>query len=125
MGKNLLLWLIIAAVLLTVFQNFQVKSGPEEIDYSTFLDLVNSDQVRDVVVVVQTISGLRSSGQRFETVQPQIIDNALIDDLLDHNVNFKGNKPEQQSIWTQLLVASFPILVIIACLLYTSDAADE
>jgi len=118
MGKNLLLWLIIAAVLLTVFQNFQVKTGPEEIDYSTFLDLVNSDQVRDVEVEGQTISGLRSSGQRFETVQPQIIDNALIDDLLDHNVNFKGNRPEQQSIWTQLLVASFPILVIIAVFMF-------
>jgi cell division protease FtsH len=118
MGKNLLLWLIIAAVLLTVFQNFQVKTGPEEIDYSTFLELVNSDQVRQVEVEGQTISGLRSSGQHFETVQPQIIDNALIDDLLEHNVNFKGNRPEQQSIWTQLLVASFPILVIIAVFMF-------
>ena len=118
MGKNLLLWLIIAAVLLTVFQNFQVKTGPEEIDYSTFLELVNSDQVRQVEVEGQTISGLRSSGQHFETVQPQIIDNALIDDLLEHNVNFKGNRPEQQSIWIQLLVASFPILVIIAVFMF-------
>ena len=51
-------------------------------------------------------------------MQPQITDNALIGDLLDHNVDFKGNRPEQQSIWTQLLVASFPILVIIAVFMF-------
>ena len=118
MGKNLLLWLIIAAVLLTVFQNFQVKSGPEEIDYSTFLELVNKSQIREVEVEGQTIIGTRYDGQTFETIQPQISDNALISDLLDHNVSFKGNKPEQQSIWTQLLVASFPILVIIAVFMF-------
>ncbi len=118
MGKNLLLWLIIAAVLLTVFQNFQVKGGPEEIDYSTFLELVNKSQIREVEVEGQTISGSRYDGQTFQTIQPQISDNALISDLLDHNVTFKGNKPEQQSIWTQLLVASFPILVIIAVFMF-------
>ncbi|MAI41159.1 MAG: ATP-dependent zinc metalloprotease FtsH [Candidatus Azotimanducaceae bacterium] len=118
MGKNLLLWLIIAAVLLTVFQNFQIKDGSDEIDYSTFLELVNKGQVRDIEVNGQTITGNRYTGESFETIQPQISDNALIDDLLDHNVNFKGNKPEQQSIWTQLLVASFPILVIIAVFMF-------
>jgi cell division protease FtsH len=40
MGKNLLLWLIIAAVLLTVFRNFDVNRGPEEVDYSSFLEMV-------------------------------------------------------------------------------------
>jgi cell division protease FtsH len=118
MGKNLLLWLIIAAVLLTVFQNFNVSRGPEEIDYSVFLDLVNQNQVREVEVDGLTIRGLRFDGQPFETIQPQIADNALIDDMLDHNVSFKGNRPEQQSIWTQLLVASFPILVIIAVFMF-------
>ncbi len=118
MGKNLLLWLIIAAILLTVFQNFQITNGADEIDYSTFLELVNKGQVRDIEVNGQTIIGTRYTGESFETVQPQISDNALIDDLLDHNVNFKGNKPEQQSIWTQLLVASFPILVIIAVFMF-------
>ncbi len=118
MGKNLLLWLIIAAVLLTVFQNFNVNRGPEEIDYSEFLELVNLNQVKTVEVDGLTIIGERFNGVQFETIQPQIADNALIDDLLDHNVRFRGNRPEQQSIWTQLLVASFPILVIIAVFMF-------
>ncbi len=118
MGKNLLLWLIIAAVLLTVFQNFNVRPETQEIDYSTFLELVNQNQVRNVEVDGLTIRGERYDGQPFETIQPQITDSALIGDLLDHNVEFKGNRPEQQSIWTQLLVASFPILVIIAVFMF-------
>jgi cell division protease FtsH len=118
MGKNLLLWLIIAAVLLTVFQNFNVRPEPDEIDYSAFLELVNQNQVRSVEIEGLTIHGERYDGQKFETIQPQITDSALIGDMLDHNVDFKGSRPEQQSIWTQLLVASFPILVIIAVFMF-------
>ena len=119
MGKNLLLWLIIAAVLLTVFQNFNVRSETPEIDYSTFLALLNQDQLRQVEFVdEQTIRGQRDDGQTFETIQPHIMDSALIGDLLDHNVSFKGNRPKQQSIWTQLLMASFPILLIIAVFMF-------
>ena len=118
MGKNLLLWLVIAAVLLTVFQNFNVQRGPMEIEYSSFLDLVNRNQVTTVEVDGLTIRGEGIDGRQFETIQPQIVDKALIDDFLDHNVTFKGERPEQQSIWTQLLVASFPILVIIAVFMF-------
>jgi len=118
MGKNLLLWLIIAAVLLTVFQNFNVRPDNEEIDYSAFLEMVDQNQVRTVEVDGLTIRGERSDGGTFETIQPQITDSALIGDMIDRNVDFKGKRPEQQSIWTQLLVASFPILVIIAVFMF-------
>jgi cell division protease FtsH len=118
MGKNLLLWLIIAAVLLTVFQNFSVRPENEEIDYSAFLEMVGQNQVRTVEVDGLTIRGQRSDGSVFETIQPQLTDSALIGDMIDQNVDFKGKRPEQQSIWTQLLVASFPILVIIAVFMF-------
>jgi|TARA_Y100000310_G_scaffold269721_1_gene283099 cell division protease FtsH len=118
MGKNLLLWLIIAAVLLTVFNNFSVTQGPEEVEYSHFVELINSNQVRNVTFDGLVIRGERYNGDAFETIQPQVGDKALIDDMLDHGVSFKGSRPEQQSIWTQLLVASFPILVIIAVFMF-------
>lgn len=118
MAKNLLLWLVIAAVLLTVFQNFNVNKNPEEVKYSTFLELVKRNQVKTIEIDGLTIRGERSDGLRFETIQPQIVDKALIDDLVDHKVDFKGERPEQQSIWMQLLVASFPILVIIAVFMF-------
>jgi len=118
MGKNLLLWLIIAAVLLTVFQNFNVDRGPEEITYSDLLERITTNQVREADITGLTLRGELHSGQKFETILPQGFDMALIDDMRDHNVEFRFNRPEQQSIWTQLLVASFPILVIIAVFMF-------
>jgi len=118
MGKNLLLWLVIAAVLLTVFRNFDVSQTTQEIDYSTFLELVNRGQIKRVDVSGLVIRGTKFDGEPFETVQPQIQDKALIDDMVNNNVEFSAQKPEQQSIWTQLLVASFPILVIIAVFMF-------
>ncbi|MDA9282045.1 ATP-dependent zinc metalloprotease FtsH [Pseudomonadales bacterium] len=118
MGKNILLWLVIAVVLLTVLQNFNVSRPPEEVPYSTFLELVNGNQVRSVEVDGLIIRGERSDGISFETIQPQIVDKALIDDMVEHKVAFQGERPEQQSIWMQLLVASFPILVIIAVFMF-------
>ena len=46
MVKNLLLWLVIAAVLLTVFQNFNVQSAKETLDYSTFIREIRDDRVK-------------------------------------------------------------------------------
>ena len=90
MRKNLMLWLIIAAVLLMVFQNFNTQSSNEEIDYSSFLDLVNQNQVRSVEVEGLTIKGEYQDGRRFETVQPQIVDEALIGDMLDRRAATLG-----------------------------------
>lgn len=118
MGKNLLLWLIIAAVLLMVFNKFNVSQGPEEVTYSDFLEMVTQNQVRNVDIEGLVIRGERYDGERFEAIQPQVVDKALIDEMVDHNVDFRGARPETQSIWTQLLVASFPILVIIAIFMF-------
>ena len=118
MGKNLLLWLIIAAVLLMVFNKFNVTQGPEEVTYSDFLEMVTQNQVRNVDIEGLVIRGERYDGERFEAIQPQVVDKALIDEMVDHNVDFRGARPETQSIWTQLLVASFPILVIIAIFMF-------
>jgi len=64
------------------------------------------------------ITGKRTDGDSFKTIRPAIQDNGLIGDLVDNHVVVEGKQPEQQSIWTQLLVASFPILVIIAVFMF-------
>jgi cell division protease FtsH len=114
MGKNLLLWLIIAAVLLTVFNNFNPRPQPQEIPYSSFVAEVQQDQVHDVQINGLVIIGKRKSGEDFKVIRPPIDDPKLMDELINHNVNVVGEAPEQQSIWAQLLIASFPILIIIA-----------
>ncbi|OLU35543.1 ATP-dependent metalloprotease [Pseudomonas sp. PA15(2017)] len=118
MAKNLILWLIIAAVLVTVMNNFSSPSETNKLNYSEFIGQVQSGGVKRVTVDGYIISGMRSDGSSFETVRPAIQDNGLIKDLMDNNVEIVGKQPEQQSIWTQLLVASFPILVIIAVFMF-------
>ena len=118
MVKNLLLWLVIAAVLLSVFNNFNMQQSPEQVGYSELIAEIQSDQVKKVVVDGLTISGERYDGSNFETIRPMVEDPKLIDDLLEHKVEVEGRKPEQQSVWTQLLVASFPILIIIAVFMF-------
>ena len=118
MAKNLILWLITAAVLVTVMNNFSSPSEPQTLNYSDFLEQVKEGRVERVTVDGFVIIGKRSDGDTFKTIRPAIQDNGLIGDLLDNNVLIEGKQPEQQSIWTQLLVASFPILVIIAVFMF-------
>ena len=113
MGKNLLLWLIIAAVLLTVFNNFSVQPAPEKMSYSQFIELVRMDEVRSVTIDGLIINGVRKSGEDFRVIRPDMYDQKLLDDLYNHRVEIVGKEPEKQSFWAQLLIASFPILIII------------
>ena len=118
MARNLVLWLVIAAVLLTIFNNFSTESETGRLSYSDFVAEVQSGRIERVTVDGFTIEGVRQNGDRFETVRPAISDPKLIDDLLEHNVVVEGKMPEQQSLWQQLLVATFPILIIIAIFMF-------
>jgi cell division protease FtsH len=87
MAKNLLLWLVIAAVLLSIFNNFSMQSPTERMVYSEFIQEIQRDQVRKVTIDGLTIYGERLDGSRFETTRPMLEDPQLIDDLLSHSVS--------------------------------------
>ncbi|MCH8265650.1 MAG: ATP-dependent zinc metalloprotease FtsH, partial [Proteobacteria bacterium] len=114
MAKNLILWMIIAGVLLTVFNNINQETKDDSINYSQFVREVRSGRVELVELAGINITGVRSDNTQFRTVMPLIGDDQLMNDLFDNGVEIIAKEPETQSIWTQLLVASFPILIIIA-----------
>ncbi|WP_067585839.1 ATP-dependent zinc metalloprotease FtsH [Endozoicomonas ascidiicola] len=120
MAKNLILWVIIALVLLTVFKNFDgMQSSTQKVAYSDFISQVENRQVSKVLIDGFTITGTMSNGERFETnLPPAVPDNKLMDELLLGKVQVDSKPIEKQSIWTQLLVASFPILVILAVFMF-------
>ena len=62
MARNLVLWLVIAAVLLTVFNNFSVETQSQQINYSQFVEEVNRDQIRRVIIDGQSIIATRANG---------------------------------------------------------------
>ena len=118
--KNILMWLFIAVTMFTVFSNFSSDSKQEVISYSEFLAQVESDQVLSVEFQNDnyTINGKTVNGKNFETVKPPFLQDDLSEILKDHRVSVIGEKPEQQSILKQLLVASFPILIILAVFIF-------
>jgi len=118
MVKNLLLWVVIAIVLMSVFQNINAPQAEQNLDYSQFIAEVQSDRIRRVETEGFTIYGERTDGSHFKTVRPYMEDPKLIDDLLEHKVEVIGREPEQQSLWRQLLIACFPILIIIAVFMF-------
>jgi len=118
MVKNLLLWVIIAGVLMFVFQNFNQPTRNDQLIYSDFIRQVQDGQISEVTISGLNIAGTRSDGSIFNTLRPYIEDPKLIDDLLSHNVRIQGAEPERESIWVQLLVGAFPILIIIAVFMF-------
>ena len=95
-----------------------MQGATEQVGYSEFIQEIQNDRIRKVVVDGLTITAERIDGSGFETIRPMVEDPKLMDDLLNHSVVVEGRKPEQQSVWTQLLVASFPILIIIAVFMF-------
>lgn len=116
--KNLVLWLVIAAILFSVFQNFNGSEAKNELSYSQFVQEVQADKVTQVTVDGLMIRGQRTDNSYFTVVRPEIYDPKLIDDLLAHNVVVKGTEPHRASLWEQLLVASFPILLFIGVFMF-------
>jgi len=117
MGKNLLLWLIIAAVLLTVFQNFNVEPKQDPMSYSDFVKAVNNGQISEVAIQGDKIYAQDKADNRYVVIW-STNDQKLQDELIANNVDVKFEEPERQSILTQILIASFPILIIIAVFMF-------
>lgn len=118
MVKNLLLWLVIAAVLMSVFNNFNPQAKDNSMSYSHFVEAVQQGRVESVKIDGLEIKGEFKNGDRFLTLRPYVDDPDLMNDLLSNKVSVEGVKPERQGLLTQLLVASFPILIIIAVFVF-------
>ncbi|BFM21769.1 ATP-dependent zinc metalloprotease FtsH [Gilvimarinus japonicus] len=118
MTKNLILWLIIAAVLFSVFQGFQQPAQSESMSYSEFVTAVEQDRVREVTIQETDIRGVMADSSSFKTKMPSVPDTNLMGDLRHHDVKITALAPEKPGLLYQLLIASFPILIIIAVFLF-------
>ncbi|RZO95291.1 MAG: ATP-dependent metallopeptidase FtsH/Yme1/Tma family protein [Gammaproteobacteria bacterium] len=118
--KNLLMWLFIAITVFSVFNNLNTETSAQELSYSEFISQVESDQVLSVEFASDnyTLKGKTVNGESFETVRPPFLQDDLSEILSDHRVAVTGERPEEQSVFKQLLIASFPILIILAVFIF-------
>mgnify|MGYP000482620897 CR=1 FL=1 len=114
-AKNLILWVVIAVVLLTVFQSFGGRSSTNasSLKYSDFLTQVEQGQVQEVLIEGKTITGQLKSGVSFSTYSPETDNSALIGDMNRANVSIVGKPPEQPSMLAHIFVSWFPFIVLI------------
>jgi len=116
MAKNLILWVVIAVVLMAVFQSFSPGGGAErKLEYSEFVKQVDQGMVSEVKIdpSTGTIIGTRRSGEKFETIFP-MRDEKILDELLANNVKVEGTKPEEPSILGTIFISWFPMILLIA-----------
>ena len=118
LAKNLIVWLILAAILMSVFNSFAPPPEDKSVDYSEFIMDVQNERVTSVSIDGLIISGERRDGTSFRTVRPNVQDPGLMDDLINNNVKVIGKEPETPSLLSQLLVAAFPILLILAIFVF-------
>ncbi|MDD2738926.1 MAG: ATP-dependent zinc metalloprotease FtsH [Methylomonas lenta] len=114
MMKNLVLWVVIAVVLMAVFNNFGSRSirADATLSYSQMIDAVKAGQVQQVAIADDTVIGKMQSGDKFKTYKPD--DPHLIDDLLANGVEIVVKPPEEPSMLMQIFVSFGPILLLIA-----------
>ena len=115
MAKNLIVWLVIAVVLMSIFNSFGPSDGSDRmVSYDQFLKQVEQRQIREVQIERSgVIRGQNRSGDRFETVIPGGYDGKLIDDLYKHDVRIVGKPPEEGSLLGTIFISWFPMLLLI------------
>ncbi|WP_066802255.1 ATP-dependent zinc metalloprotease FtsH [Moraxella oblonga] len=114
MAKNVLLWLVIIGVIVAVFSNLdRGASKADTMKYSAFVTAVSEGQIKKIEIDGEEITGTKTDGSLFETVRPALTDDELMPMLRKHAVEVEGAVPERQGVGTQLLIAAFPILLII------------
>ena len=117
--RNALVWIVLGASLIFLFNNIEESNSNrrEQISYSQFRQEVIGDRIAEVTYKgdQMTIHGQRLDGTRFETRHPIYKRDEVVDSALsDNGVVTVFESAEEPSIWSQLLVGAFPILLLLA-----------
>ncbi|BDR12552.1 ATP-dependent zinc metalloprotease FtsH [Vibrio sp. STUT-A11] len=114
MAKNLILWLVIAVVLMSVFQSFGPgESNGRTVDYTTFVQEVGQGQIQEATFKDGEISFIRRGGGAKMVTYMPVYDQKLLDDLINQNVKVQGTPPEEQSLLGTIFISWFPMILLI------------
>lgn len=110
--KNVLFYLLIIMVIIWMFDLYGEKnSKPADISYTSFMQHVQQDEIKQVTIVDNVISGKLKDGKEFSTVAPN--DSKLVEKLEAKKVDIKAELPPQPPWWMSILSSILPMLIII------------
>ena len=115
-SKNILLWVIIIAFLVVLFNLFQTSSqtNPQtKIPYSQFISQVEGGRVAEVTIKGPNITGRLNDGTTFQSYAPPN-DSSLIPKLAEHSVTINaGPVEDSMPVLLQILINWFPFILLI------------
>ena len=113
MFKSVGIWLVVALVLMTVFNQFNQKQqgSAATLDYSQFLEEVSRGQITKVTIEGRSLKAVTIDGKRIISYAPSDI--WLVSDLLKNGVKIEAKPEEEQSFWMSIFVSWFPMLLLI------------
>ena len=110
--KNVLFYLLIIMVIIWMFDLYGEKnSKPADISYTSFMQHVQQDEIKQVTIVDNVISGKLKDGKEFSTVAPN--DSKLVEKLEAKKVDIKAELPPQPPWWMSILSSILPMLIIV------------
>jgi cell division protease FtsH len=110
--KNVAIWLVIALVLMTVFNQFSARQQQNtSVEYSQFIEEVKQGNVAKVTIEGRVLKGVKSNGAKFTTYSPS--DPWLVSDLLKAGVIIEAKPEEEPSLLMNIFVSWFPMLLLI------------
>ena len=113
MAKNLVIWLVIAVVLMSVFQKFnQNNTEVQQVNYSSFLSQVDRGQIRKVSIEGRKMNVQRKDTNGYTTYIP-LNDPKLLDSLLSKHITIAGEQPRKPSLLISIFISWFPMLLLI------------
>jgi cell division protease FtsH len=114
MFKSVGIWLVVALVLMTVFNQFsqrQQQTAQAQLDYSQFLEEVKQGQIAKVTIEGRTLKAVTIDGKKITSYAPS--DLWMVSDLLKNGVKIEAKPEEEQSFWMSIFVSWFPMLLLI------------
>ncbi|OQA32259.1 MAG: ATP-dependent zinc metalloprotease FtsH [Betaproteobacteria bacterium ADurb.Bin341] len=112
MFKNVAIWLVIAMVLMTVFNQFNTRTvKPHSMDYSQFMEDAKEGRIAKVTIEGRTLKATTTDGKKVTAYAPQ--DFWLVSDLLKYGVKIEARPEEESSFLRDVFVSWFPMLILI------------
>ena len=110
--KNMVIWLVIALVLMTVFNQFSTRQTTQtQLGYSQFIDEVKQGRIAKVTIEGRTLKGTKADGRHFTTYTPA--DPWMVSDLLKSGVVIDAKPEDEPSLLMNIFVSWFPMLLLI------------
>ena len=108
-----MLWVVVAVIMMTVYQSFNSSSVDNSTDYTTFVYDVSNGQVTEARFDANEITVTKTDGSKYSTVMPPLEDKKLLDDLLSKKVKVEGTPFEKRGFLSQILISWFPMLFLV------------